>query len=207
MRGDGALVVADRISGTGNINADHVVIEGELSPGNSPGCISYGCDVTFCASATLIIEIGGGIPCTEHDQISVANTLTINGATLEVILIDGFDPQFGNVFDIMSWGSIAGTFGMLDIVAAPLAYPLARDTSQLYLTGELVVGVQHFADGDLAPWNDPDGQINVADVLIATQLVLNKRTAGALQYAHGDLKLDDVIDVADLLLIQKAVLQ
>jgi len=63
------------------------------------------------------------------------------------------------------------------------------------------------ADGDLAPWNNSDGQINAADVLIATQLVLRQRTAGALQYAHGDMNADGIIDLADLLLIQQSVLQ
>jgi len=62
-------------------------------------------------------------------------------------------------------------------------------------------------DGDLAPWNAPDGQINGPDVLIAAQLVLGLRTAGSLQVAHGDMNLDGVIDLADLLHIQKAVLQ
>jgi hypothetical protein len=49
------------------------------------------------------------------------------------------------------------------------------------------VVLQHIADGDLAPWGNPDGQINAADVLIAAQLVLGQRTPGALQYAHGDM--------------------
>jgi hypothetical protein len=207
LRGDGALVVSDRISGTGKIYANHVIIEGELSPGNSPGCITYGGNVTFSASATLMIEVGGSTPCTEHDQIDVANQLTINSATLEVILINGFVPQFGDAFDIMSWGNITGSFGIIDTDAATLPHPLQWDSSQLYLTGELIVGVQHIADGDLAPWGAPDGRINAADVLIATQLVLDLRTPGALQYAHGDVNTDGVINLADLLQIQQAVLQ
>ena len=206
VRPDGALVVRERISGTGEIQADHVIIEGELSPGNSPGCITYGGNVTFSSSATLIIELGGSNPCTEHDQISVANALTVNGATLEVILIGGFVPAYGDTFDIMDWGSFSGSFGTIDNGAASLPAPLQWDTSQLYTTGELIVGVQQFADGDLAPWDAPDGMINAADVLIATQLVLEQRTAGALQYAHGDMNTDGVIDVADLLLIVQIAL-
>ena len=62
-------------------------------------------------------------------------------------------------------------------------------------------------DGDLAPWDNPDGQLNAADVLIASQLVLGQRTAGELQYAHGDMNADGVIDLADLLLVQQSVLQ
>jgi len=59
--------------------------------------------------------------------------------------------------------------------------------------------VQQFADGDLAPWDNPDGQVNAADVLIAVQLALGRRTPGPLQFAHGDMNVDGVIDLADLL--------
>ena len=66
--------------------------------------------------------------------------------------------------------------------------------------------VQNIEDGDLAPWDDPDGLINAADVLIAEQLVLGLRTPGALQYAHGDMNSDDEINTADLLMITRKVL-
>jgi hypothetical protein len=75
------------------------------------------------------------------------------------------------------------------------------------ISGTLVCNAEIVADGDLAPWENPDGMINAADVLIAVQLVLGQRTAGSLQYAHGDMNQDEVIDLADLLLIQQAVLQ
>jgi hypothetical protein len=206
QRSDGAWVAKGRVSGTGEIHAGHVVIEGVLSPGNSPGCINFGGNVTFSFSATLITEIGGLVPCTEHDQINVGNVLTINNATFEIILINGFVPQFGDTFNAMNWGSITGTFGTIDSSAALLPAPLLWDTSQLYVTGELTVGVQQFSDGDLAPWDNPDGVINAADVLIANQLALGSRTPGALQYAHGDMNIDGVIDIADQLLITRVVL-
>ena len=206
-RADGALVVPGRLSGTGHVQVKHVIIEEELSPGHSPGCIDFGGDVTFSSSATLLTEIGGTVPCTDYDHITVAGALTLNSPTLAVVLTDGFAPQFGERFDVLDWGSLAGSFGNIDTGAAGLPAPLAWDTSRLYLSGELVVGVQHIADGDLAPWNNPDGNINAADILIATQLVLGTRTPGALQYAHGDMNSDGTIDLADLLLIQRAVLQ
>jgi len=80
------------------------------------------------------------------------------------VLIDGFAPQFGDVFDIMDLGSLGGGFGSIDTAAAPLTVPLAWDTSQLYLGGTLRVDVVHFADDDLAPWCAPDSQVNAADV-------------------------------------------
>ena len=203
---DGAVIASSRISGTGTVQADHVIVEDVLSPGHSPGCIDFGGNVTFSFSATLLTEIGGTTPCTEYDRINVANQLTINSATLEVALINGFVPAYGDQFDIMDWGSITGSFGTINTSAATLPYPLQWDSSQLYLTGELVVGVQQIADGNLAPWDNPDNKINAADLMIATQLVLGLRIPGALQLAHGDMDGDGIINLTDLLLIQQIVL-
>lgn len=61
------------------------------------------------------------------------------------------------------------------------------------------------ANGDLAPWNNPDGLINAADLLIATQLALGQRTPGTLQFEYGDMNIDGHIDLADVLLIKHAM--
>ena len=206
QRADGAIVIKERISGTGNISAKHIVVEGELSPGNSPGCINFGGNLTFAATATLVMEIEGLMPCNEYDQLNIAGQLTINNTMLRIILLNGFVPAYGDVFDIVDWGSLSGSFGVIDTSAATLPAPLVLDTSQLYITGEIIIGVQQFADGDLAPFDAHDGLINAADILIATQLVLEQREPGALQYAHGDMNNDGVIDVVDLLLIQQIVM-
>jgi hypothetical protein len=206
QRRDGALVAHTPITGSGKVRAGHVIIENVLSPGDSPGCIDFGGNVTFNATATLLIELGGTTPCIEYDRITVTNTLTLNGPTLEVVLINSFPPQYGDRFDALDWGTLIGTFGNIDTSAASLPFPLVWDSSDLYLTGELVVGVLPISDGDLAPWNSPNGQINAGDMLIATQLVLGQRIAGPLQLAHGDMNLDGIFDLADLLLIQQIVL-
>ena len=87
--------------------------------------------------------------------------------------------------------------------------PLLADTDGDGLSDSMdpIPLTMNMGDGDLAPWDNPDGQLNAADVLVATQLVLGQRTAGALQYAHGDINVDGTIDLADLLLIQQVVLQ
>jgi hypothetical protein len=204
-RGDGTVVVTGPLTGTGTIRAKHVLIRGLLSPGDSPGCLSFGGNVTFSPTANLLIEIGGTVPCTEYDQVHVTGTLTIDGATLEVTLIDGFVPAWGDRFDGLDWGTLVGSFATVDTSAATLPVHLVWDLSQLEVTGELVVELQHFADGDLAPWDAPDGEINAADVMIAVQLAAGIRVPGDLQYAHGDMNLDETIDLADVLLIQQAV--
>lgn len=63
--------------------------------------------------------------------------------------------------------------------ATTVPFPLVRDTTQPHLTGELVVDVQHSADGGVAPWDKSDGRVNAAYALVASQLVL-LRTAGTL---------------------------
>jgi hypothetical protein len=65
-------------------------------------------------------------------------------------------------------------------------------------------------DGDLAPWNSPDGEVNAADWLIAQQIVLGMRVAGDVQLAHGDLfpvgEPDGAITLQDLILLGQQVL-
>ena len=99
---DGALVVPGYIKGKGKVIADHVVFEGRVSPGDSPGCINFTGNVTFSSTATLVVELGGAVSCTEYDQINVANTLTINNAALELVLINGYVPQFGDSFNVLA---------------------------------------------------------------------------------------------------------
>ena len=68
----------------------------------------------------------------------------------------------------------------------------------------------NFADADLAPYGNPDGNINAADYLIATRLLLGGLATLPLQLAHGDVypvgSPDGVINTSDLLLIQQMVL-
>ncbi len=67
----------------------------------------------------------------------------------------------------------------------------------------------NFNDGDLAPYGAPDGVVNVADLLIATRIVLGLNLTGAIQLAHGDVYPPDVpdgkINLQDLILILKLI--
>ena len=66
------------------------------------------------------------------------------------------------------------------------------------------------ADGDIAPFNSPDGIVNVADILIMTQVVMGAITADAITLAHGDIypvdAPDGAITVSDLLILYQLVL-
>jgi hypothetical protein len=118
-------------------------------------------------------------------------------------------------------GYIEGTYGanpfqfigVIDASAAGFTHFEFREVDgkigqALFIFGDdfTFTGTPFIADGDLAPWDNPDGFINAADILIATQLILGQRSPGDLQFAHGDMNADSVIDVADLILIIQAVL-
>jgi hypothetical protein len=137
-RADGALVIGGTLAGSGTVSGTGTrVITGKVAPGNSPGCVSDEGNVVFEGSATLEIEIGGITPCTQFDQYSVALTLTLNGPTLNLLLINGFVPSAGQRFRVLRWGTLVGSFGKVNVPALPAG--LSWDTSGLYTVGELAV--------------------------------------------------------------------
>ncbi len=102
------------INGTGTINMEggtFSVSSGSttLNPGNSPGALTIDGDGEFGAGTTLNIEIGGLIPETGHDVLSVTGAFTLGG-TLNIIEYDGFDVTAGDSFDVLEYGAASGMF-------------------------------------------------------------------------------------------------
>jgi hypothetical protein len=131
--------------------------------------------VTFGASAKLKIELGGTqqVPTAQFDHVTVGGSLSLDG-TLNVSLINGFHPAGGNSFDILDWGSLAGTFTSLQL--APVGGGYLWDTSQLYAAGVLSVG------GILGDYNH-NGVVDAPDYVIWRK---TRGQAGAALDADGD---------------------
>jgi len=91
-------------SGTGTL-----FFEGDLAPGNSPGLLTVEPEVIYGTSHTLTIELGGTSRGVSYDAIDVIASATLNG-TLEVVLIDGFNPVFGDEFEIIRAEVLSGNF-------------------------------------------------------------------------------------------------
>lgn len=73
--------------------------DGEVhSPGHSPGQEFIAGD--YVLDGILEMEIAGLIAGTQYDQLIVEGTAFLNG-TIEVVLIDGFEPEIGDVFDLI----------------------------------------------------------------------------------------------------------
>src|SRR5262249_32631365 len=126
---------------------------GTHDPGLSPTLLQMG-NVTYAPGSTLIIELGGTsrtIP-TQYDSIVARGNLNLGG-TLVVSLINNFMPAAGNSFDLFDWGTLNGSFSVIQLPA--LASGLAWNISQLYTMGVLSVTLA----GDF----NADGRVDAAD--------------------------------------------
>jgi hypothetical protein len=109
---------------------------GVIRVGFSPGILSIVGDATLGAGNHLIMEIGGLVPGTEHDQLDVSGRLTLGGV-LELSLIDGFVPQPGDSLNLLAFGSLVGDFD--DVVLPALGPGLEWDEAALANGGVISV--------------------------------------------------------------------
>ncbi|MCH7813011.1 MAG: hypothetical protein IID40_03225, partial [Planctomycetes bacterium] len=100
------------LGGSGTVNADVNNAAGTVAPGGSTGILTISGDYTQGPGALMAVEIGGLIPGTEHDLLAVAGSATLSGS-LDVSLIDGFEPQGGQMFLVLTFASRTGEFSSL----------------------------------------------------------------------------------------------
>jgi hypothetical protein len=104
----------------GDVVASLATVDTELS-----GSGSFSDDLTLGSASTLSMAIDGS---SDFDLIDVANMFTITaGAQLDIAV--GFTPGANEMFDILDFGSIAGTFSSVNFSTG------TWDTSNLYTTG------------------------------------------------------------------------
>ncbi|WP_197530955.1 PD40 domain-containing protein [Bythopirellula polymerisocia] len=140
------------LAGSGSI-VGSVVNTGIISPGESPGTLIIDGDYTQHAAGQLQIELASAA---SFDKLVVAGDASLAG-TLAVSLAGGFVPASDQTFDILDWGTLAGTFHTLLLPA--LSGQLTWNTSQLYVSG--VLSVNSALPGDF----DLDGDVDGRDFL------------------------------------------
>jgi hypothetical protein len=70
-------------------------------------------------SPVLFMDIGGLVPGSTHDVLSVAGTAQIDGGSLVLAFLDGFVPVVGDTFDLITASSVAGTFDLMAVTGLP----------------------------------------------------------------------------------------
>ena len=129
-------VFAGTFTGGGSSGGGDIFFLGDLRPGNSPAIVNFDNNVGFGTGASLNVELGGTTAGTQYDKVVIGGSLALGG-TLNVSLINSFNPQAGNSFDILDWTSLSGVFDAISLPA--LGVGLAWNTTQLYVSGALSV--------------------------------------------------------------------
>ena len=132
LDGGSLLGAGGSIGGSGTLLGDFDNASGTAAPGNSPGTFYISGNYTQGSAATLAIEIAAG----QHDLLQVTGVASLAG-TLDVRLLEGFQPALGDRFQILDAGSVVGAF---DSIQSPsLESGLRWDFSGLYSSGSLSV--------------------------------------------------------------------
>lgn len=127
------------IAGTGTITAPYFFnIGGTLSPGYSPGKITFTADEDF-SDGLLSIEItsGGGIGGIDFDQIIVNGIATLGTNT--VLALDfAYTVPSGTSFDILTATSVTGTIPLANILFTNSGLGNVTSVSVTYPGGNIV---------------------------------------------------------------------
>src|SRR5262249_22598490 len=102
------------LAGAETVNAN-VLNNAEVDVGQpgSPGLLTILGDYTQTAGGVLVVEIGGPNAGTDFDQVNVTGQATLDG-TLTVNLINGFVPNSGDSFQVLTYGSGTGVFATVN---------------------------------------------------------------------------------------------
>jgi len=98
------------LGGSGTVGGN-VQITSVLSPGFSPGTITFEDDLTLTLSSTLVLEYAGS-GAGEFDFLDVEGALTFAG-NLQVNFLSGFDPSVGFLPDWFDATSFSGNFASI----------------------------------------------------------------------------------------------
>lgn len=137
---DGPFAAANGLSLSGTVNGSGaftgaVTVDGTLSPGHSPGTMSFE-NLTLGDGSTLQIELGGTGQGVGYDFVNVSGTAMLGG-TLDVVWYDGFTASVGDTFNFLTGGSgVTGSFGVTTFpdLDAGLEWQFTQGTNTLSLT-------------------------------------------------------------------------
>jgi hypothetical protein len=183
IAGGSTAVFFGPFDGSGIGDAGTAQFEDTVMMALAIGGASFGGDVTLGATSELVIELGGISAGTGFTTIDIAGLLQLGSGDLTVELTNGFTPQAGDVFDVLDFGALAGSFSAITLPALP--GNLEFDTSDLLSDG--VLRVVNNCPVDI----NGDGVVDTADLGI---LIGQFGSAGP----GADINGDNTVDTADL---------
>jgi hypothetical protein len=149
----------------------------------TPATLTVNGNYTQNAGATLALNL---FDSTHHDTLQVSGNATLSGTLNVTFAINAPNPHIGDVYQLVSAGSISGSFSTLQLPA--LSAGLVWDASHLSATGSLSI-----FSGLLGDFTQ-DGHVDNAD-LKAILLALTDRTTYENLYGVDDFELQTFGDV------------
>ena len=149
--GNVVVTAGGTIGGSGFIVAPNVVVNGNLSPGNSPGTLSVVGNLVLTGANSTIIEIASP---TNYDRIVVSGQATLGG-TLNAVAYEGGTITPGARYDFLQAGSITGEFDSL----------IAPEGLRVRFLNSGTVGTLLFGPGSYVPMAINQNQRNAAKAL------------------------------------------
>lgn len=199
----GVMTVNGSLSATAPIVIDGGLVHGDgaitgsltnggaVGPGEDIGQLSISGSYTQSATGTLEIDIGGLMPITQHDVLSVGGPASLDG-TLRIRFVNGFVPSIGQSFTIMTYPSRTGAFSMIDVPCAGVSVSVNATS----VVAEVVSGVAVLGDMNC------DCVADLADIgPFVTALIDPGAYTGAYpdcDLSRADIFADLVIDARDI---------
>ena len=109
-----ALIEGGLVSGSGTLSGDLNLVSGSVEPGSSPGIFSVSGNYTQGSGGTLIIQVAGITPGTQHDQLSIGGSADIDGTLVVADFGHTLVPPEEIVFLTASTGSVTGSFASVN---------------------------------------------------------------------------------------------
>lgn len=184
--------------GTGTHSGNIHNTGGVVRPGSSPGRFSLAGNYTQGPNGVLAVEIGGRTPGSEFDQVALTGTANLNG-TLQVSLANGFVPQPGDSFPVLTMGSRTGEFAAITglVLGATEALQVVQANTSVALS--LAAAADLRVTSVTAPAN-----VTAGGAIAVTYTVANDGGATTRgSWTDGVyLSADTVLDASDVLLGQ-----
>jgi autotransporter-associated beta strand protein len=127
------------LSGTGSLAGSLRIRDGAvIAPGNSTGTFSLGGSFTQDFGSVYLAEIANPSSMDLVSLFGASGELAFNG-TLQVALIGGFAPAFGDTFDFFDWTAGYTVSGSPDFDLPDLSGGLSWNTSNFLADGSISV--------------------------------------------------------------------
>ncbi len=146
LDGGNVNITGGSLVGVGTVNGD-VSSGGQVIPGGTGAAGVLAINGTYAqnASGSLDVDLSGTTAGSQYDQLAVSGSAALAG-TLNVALIDGFEPVLGDTFQVMTFESSAGAFGVYNgmvvgnqLILSPIFNPSNLTLSILPATTTTVV--------------------------------------------------------------------